>query len=572
MKSCHIKTNGIHYTPTELAMFLAQVTVEEMAGSTGWIDILDPACGDGVLLRALASVVPDDVRCRLRLFGYERDEQAIERAVDDLRSVGVAEVVLKAQDFLAVEGTDASTNGQLGLFDRDEVSSRPLFDIVIANPPYVRTQVLGASKAQDLARRFELSGRVDLYQAFVKGMANVLKPGGLLGLLTSNRFLTIRSGASLRKLLQTHFQPLAVYDLGDTKLFSAAVLPAIVVARRQCDRRERTRSCRFDRVYEHRVRVVPEFDAPRCESVLAAVRERDLVGLVHASTGTYLIERGALSSVGTDGVWSLSTPDSQEWLKAVARKREHVFAEVAHIRVGIKTTADEVFLRDEWTSLPAECQPEPALIRPLIRHFDARRWTGPDRYRQQVLYPHTIVAGKRFPVDLQEFPKARRYLESHFERLNRRRYVIEGGRQWYEIWVPHSPADWHRDKIVFPDIAETPTFFLDTTGAVVNGDCYWMTVREGRPAEWLRLMLAVANSSFITRFYDAAFHNKLYAGRRRFMTQYVGEFPLPALECSAAQEILRLLPRHLPPEGISPSIEAQLDVLVWESFGLVKEG
>ena len=38
------------------------------------------------------------------------------------------------------------------------------------------------------------------------------------------------------------------------------------------------------------------------------------------------------------------------------------------------------------------------------------------------------------------------------------------------------------------------------------------------------LLLAVANSSFITKFYDIAFHNKLYAGRRRFMTQYVKKF------------------------------------------------
>ena len=51
-------------------------------------------------------------------------------------------------------------------------------------------------------------------------------------------------------------------------------------------------------------------------------------------------------------------------------------------------------------------------------------------------------------------------------------------------------------------------------------------------------MLAVANSSFIVRYYDPAFHNKLYAGRRRFMTQYVKQFPLPSIENQAAQEAI----------------------------------
>ena len=64
-------------------------------------------------------------------------------------------------------------------------------------------------------------------------MANVLKPGGTLALLTSNRFLTVRSGATLRRLLHTEFDLEAIYDLGDTKLFSAAVLPVIVMARKQ---------------------------------------------------------------------------------------------------------------------------------------------------------------------------------------------------------------------------------------------------------------------------------------------------------------------------------------------------
>src|SRR5207248_10250338 len=103
--------------------------------------------------------------------------------------------------------------------------------------------------ARALAERFQLSGRVDLYQVFVRAMTPSLRLGGVLGLLCSNRFLTVQAGAALRDLLDREFELCEIFDLGDTKLFAAAVLPAIVIARR---RPERVRSsCAFTRAYEY---------------------------------------------------------------------------------------------------------------------------------------------------------------------------------------------------------------------------------------------------------------------------------------------------------------------------------
>jgi hypothetical protein len=173
------------------------------------------------------------------------------------------------------------------------------------------------------------------------------------------------------------------------------------------------------------------------------------------------------------------------------------------------------------------------LLRPLITHHVAKRWRVSESLKTRVLYPHTTNArGKRVAVDLADYPHAAAYLESHRAQLEGRKYVAEAGRKWYEIWVPQQPRDFAKPKIVWPDISESPTFFLDTSGAIVNGDCYWMTLRDGIDDDdrWLYMLLAVANSSFIERFYDTMFHNKLYARRRRFMTQYVRQFPLPAID------------------------------------------
>ena len=612
MKADGIKAKGVHYTPPELAEFLAEEVAKCLSAGESAMEFLDPACGGGALLLALSQAVPRRVRNRVAMYGYETDGEALGRAAGLLARAGVADVVLQQRDFLAIEGIDNDPRkGQRSLLDDLEPAALRQFDAVIANPPYVRTQVLGAAAARQLARRFGLTGRVDLYHAFVKAIASVLKPGGVLGLLTSNRFLTVESGAALRRLLRNEFDLEAIYDLGDTKLFAAAVLPVIVIARKQVPvhgesakvagtlrvpsaqsgaasgrhtecacyftGRERLRkqsasgaSCVFDRVYECRGNAKPSTPTHQCAGVLDAFRDRDVEGLVRTDAGTFRIERGVLAAADNDDGWSLSTSDYRQWLIRVEAHRGCSFDDVANIRVGIKTTADEVFIRDDWESLPTRLQPEAELLHPLLTHVETERWvpTSPTR---KVLYTHAVAKGKRIVIKLKDYPKAGAYLESHQERLSRRRYVIEAGRQWYEIWVPHNPLDWARPKIASPDISEEPRFCLDLSGAIVNGDCYWMTLRRGFTPDWLLLLLAVANSSFVTRYYDIVFHNKLYAGRRRFMTQYIKRFPLPHLEAPVAQRIIQVVRERIAQNACDEDRESEIDELVWESFGLVEE-
>ena len=570
----HTKQHGIHYTPPELAGFLARVTYAAVETKRGKLDVLDPACGDGVLLYALAQAVPKRRRKRLNLFGFEQDHKAAEDARRSLASLEVNSVNIQERDFLDVDGVQFG-NGQrqLNFFDA-ESSPIAKYDVVIANPPYVRTQVLGAKRAQALGKKFGLTGRVDLYHAFSIAMANVLREGGVLGLLTSNRFLTIKSGLSLRRYLRNHFQLRSVFDLGDTKLFKAAVLPVIVVAQ-ECVNPNASVECQFSRVYEHRSNGRTVADAQQFDHVLDAVEQSEFAGLAQTETGLlYDVEKGTLFSSGEGEVWSLSTPENTQWLTTIHRHRKYTFDDISQIRVGIKTTADAVFIREDWQSLPKENRPERKLIHPLITHHNAERWVVADgNHRKSVLYPHESHNGKRSPISLQRYPKAASYLNTHAERLRARKYVVDGGRQWFEIWVPHDPNDWKKKKVVFLDISERPTFFLDESDAIVNGDCYWITLKPGFADDWLYLILAVANSSFITRYYDVTFHNKLYAGRRRFMTQYVKQFPLPKLATPTSRAIVREVKKLFKTDELKKRdrLEKRIESLVWQSFGLVEE-
>ncbi len=181
-----------------------------------------------------------------------------------------------------------------------------------------------------------------------------------------------------------------------------------------------------------------------------------------------------------------------------------------------------------------------------------------------------MVQGERLAVDLKNFPRTGRYLNKHRSVLEARKYLIESGRNWYEIWVPQHPDAWIQPKIVFRDIVEKPTFWMDLDGSVVNGDCYWLACRKPEQSDLLWLALAVGNSTFVEAFYDFTFRNKLYAGRRRFMTQYTEQFPLPDPDSATGVAIIKVAKDvyALTPSPEAEALEEKLNGMVWQAFGL----
>ncbi|MGO4615438.1 methyltransferase domain-containing protein [Nocardia sp. 2YAB30] len=604
------KRHGRHYTPPALARFLAGRLLRHAEPSvSGVLRVLDPACGDGELLFAVhAEIAARLPGARPVLTGYDLDGDALAVARERAGGAGIV-VDWQVADFLAVEAELADGS----------------FDAVITNPPYVRTQQLGGSTAQLLSKRFGLRGRIDLTHPFVATLPRLLPTGGMLGLLCANRFLTTKAGANIRRLLLSELAPVELYDLGDTKLFAAAVLPAITIARRGSCRD----SCRYASTYQVSSGEIPgEMDlfdaltADHCSLVqhngrtfavevgrlvtgrypqdrstsrfasnqalnderstasglsdirpigLPASPERSPRDRSWARRGQTRRETAPRGAREPEAAWRMSHDAVDIWLAKVGAATWRSFGDVARIRVGIKTTADRVFISDRWAE--ADPSPEPELLLALITHHDLGPWLATRDRDIRVLYPYDLARSHRVPVDLADFPDAAAYLLANKETLAARRYVTASGREWFEIWVPQRPHLWREPKLVFPDISDRPRFALDRSGAVVNGDCYWVSLPDlscaGPDAERLAyLLMGVANSALGLRFYDAVCGNRLYSGRRRWITQYVSRLPLPdpaTARSAGVVDLVRELVEGRPPDAAA---HAELDERVAAAFGL----
>ncbi len=558
------KLDGATYTPSILADFLAAkiIDIVKQRDFSSPIKILDPAVGDGQLLISLLRSFKDIEKFNLEIYGFDTNSHALEIAKDKIKQE-FPKIICHFwnENFLEFVSPQLDNYRTLNLFEPVFDQS---YDVVIANPPYVRTQIMGGLQAQKIAKQFDLSGRVDIYYAFILGIASILHPQGIAGIITSNRFMTVKSGVSVRKAILNNFNIRHVWDLGDTKLFSAAVLPAVLLVEGRNTLKENFTA--FTSIYETKNPAQEFADNP-----IEAISKQ---GNIKISDGrSFLVQHGELNSnINNGGIWSITTAKIDSWLKTVESHTWATFRDIGDIRVGVKTCADKVFIRSDWQKISEVEKPE--LLKLLTTHHIARQFKPVETEQpKQILYPHEVIEGHRNAVDISLYPRSKAYLEVYRTQLEDRKYVINAGRKWYEIWVPQDPSAWQYPKLVFRDISEKPTFWIDLSGSVINGDCYWLMSKNPQNIDLLWLAVAVANSTFIENFYDYRFHNKLYAGRRRFMTQYVEHFPIPNPQSYIGRAIIQ---KAKDIYNLIPSLEAditwrELDSMIWESFGLAIE-
>lgn len=557
-----IKNTGATFTPKELAVFLAERIALYAQPKNN--RVLDPACGEGELLVAMGEVMNEKI-IDFSLTGYDADKQYLSFAKDRLLRFGNEKFDLAHEDFLL--SVDVSSVGNTpSLFDECTSSVNNSFDIVIANPPYVRTQILGTEQAQNLARKFNLKGRVDLYYPFLMAMTESLKENGILGVITSNRYLSTKSGESVRKYLSENYEILELIDLGDTKLFDAAVLPAIFIGKKK--KQKSASSANFIKIYEELNGYKGNLIS--VESVYDILKNNQSGYFVTTNGKRYKKSSGTLKyKVGSTTCWEMLSKNESEWIAKIDKATKNRVEDFFKVKVGIKSTADKVFISDKWEELNGT-KPEDELLKELISQENIEPWNATDNFQLKVLYPHISVNGEKQTVDIEKYPKAKRYFTKHEEKLKGRKYLIDAGRQWFELWVPHRPDQWKYPKLVFPDISLKPRFYFDNGGKIVNGNCYWIVATKDEDVEKLMLIQGIANSKLMTKYHDLVFNNKLYSGRRRYFTQYVEKYPLPDFKSEKSKEIIAIVKKlnQIKDKTKISKLENQLEILVAESFGV----
>ncbi|MEW6738496.1 MAG: N-6 DNA methylase [Nitrospirota bacterium] len=184
-----IKRNGVYYTPPHLAEFLAKPLVNRAD-----ISVFDPAYGDGSLLLAAENIMrrKNSPHKYGRNF-YGCDRSPVNGLLKHLPSSNLMEI-----DFF-------------------EYPAERKFDIILMNPPYVRHHLIDDAKRQKyqkiISKQCRLKLSSDLWAYFLIKSTTHLKVGGKIGAILPWSFLQAGYASDVRAWLADNFEKIQVLVL-----------------------------------------------------------------------------------------------------------------------------------------------------------------------------------------------------------------------------------------------------------------------------------------------------------------------------------------------------------------------
>jgi hypothetical protein len=108
------------------------------------------------------------------------------------------------------------------------------FDIVIGNPPYVRQEKIKKDKPLLKEQGYEVfTSTADLYVYFYEKGYKILKQGGILAYITSNKWMRAKYGEKLRRLLKENTTILKLIDFSGYRVFEQTVDTCILLFKKE---------------------------------------------------------------------------------------------------------------------------------------------------------------------------------------------------------------------------------------------------------------------------------------------------------------------------------------------------
>ena len=435
-------------------------------------------------------------------------------------------------------GGSLNLGGTLG-----ELDSPGGFDIVVANPPYVRQELIKDLKpVLKITYPTVYNGTADLYCYFYARAVQLLKPGGTLAFISPNKWFRAGYGANFRRYIAEQCQVHSITDFGDLPVFeSATTYPMIFVSQKG----KSGKSTRFT--------LVKSLSEPYPD-VLALVKRDG-------------------SELPTDALrgadWMLTDATNANRLRKMERSGIPLGKYVSgKIYRGVLTGFNDAFIitGKKRAELIAQDPNSVEIIKPLAVGKDIKRWGIAQR--------DVWLIFTRRGISIDDYPAIKAHLSEWQTQLEPRPRDWDkdekgewpgrkpGNYRWYEIQDDVAyHAQFGKPKILYPDIALEPRFALDRTGAFLGNTGYFF------PSEDL-FLLGVLNSRAVTEYYVEK-SAQIRGGYLRFFSQYVESIPVPHAPDTERQTIAALVQKCLDAKGIGcEAWEAEINARVDALYGL----
>lgn len=409
------------------------------------------------------------------------------------------------------------------------------FHVVVGNPPYIRIQNMVAYSPEEVEYYQQADSpyttaqenSFDKYALFIERALSLVRPSGRVGMIVPHKFMTIQTGHALRELLTAdpileeivHFGVKQVFGHGTSNYTCILVMNRAGVERVKLDRAGPLEEWRYGQT----------------------------------GSVTYI----PAEELGSDS-WEFANEEARKLFARIRDQFREKLSSVAHIEVGVQTSADDVYIFREASAntdtvtrhwKDQDWPIERAILRPCLHDATLYAFAHPVP-NAWVIFPYEIVRDSKNrrrarlfqPKEMaKRFPECWAYLCARRKELEKRNIV--GGRaaerQWYQYGRSQSLTKFDRPKIVLPVLSLEARYAFDESNTLFtgggNGPYYMVRVRDEAQVSNL-FLLAVLNhplSEAMVRTNTSPFRGGYYSHGN----QFIENLPVPIPEHDRRVEI-----------------------------------
>ncbi|MBE3128761.1 MAG: Eco57I restriction-modification methylase domain-containing protein, partial [Actinobacteria bacterium] len=412
------------------------------------------------------------------------------------------------------------------------------FDIVIANPPYVRQEEIIFKP--ELMKEYEIFNSIsDLYTYFYERGFKLLKKFGVLTFITSNKFLRARYGNVLRKYLQMNTTIKSIINFGNRHMFEATTNTLIFIA----------------------------------------TKEKNDKNVLIYSDGIQVSDKNNFSqSALQDREWTIEKPEIIRLKSKVEEMGTLLKDWDIKMNRGILTGYNEAFIIDEATKNELiKSEPKAKeIIRPIIRGRDIKRYC----YINSELFlivthnGYRTAEGEAVPaINIEEYSSVKRHLDKYIRKLKERQ---DKGITVYNLRDCAFMDDFLKEKIIWLELTNKNKFAYSDKEDYLLAGAFFMV------GESLKYLLAFLNSK-LCLFYFSLICNSSGMDTIQWKKFALEKVPVIELNSKDQKPFIDLIDQILAvtksddyltnPEKQTKvkELEKQIDQLIYELYSLTDE-
>jgi hypothetical protein len=388
------------------------------------------------------------------------------------------------------------------------------FDAVVANPPYIRQELLGKDekgKIWDLIeeefsklvyvgkpenavgaeRAVVLDRQSDIYvYFFLHGLA-MLRDGGRLGFITSNKWLEVGYGEAFQSFLLRNTRILCVIEFDRAVFPDAEVNTAITILEKEEDGEERREN------FVKFVRLKQRMDVDEVVGIVEGVKRSFEDGRMRVN----VVRQGSLKP----GKWNVYLRAPPVYQKIVSHPKMKPLGDIAEVFFGIKTGYNDFFILDEervreWgieKEFLVPCVSSPKKLKGLvIRPEDVREYffmVGENQHvpRDSNAYRY-IKYGENLEVDVTRGSQRGRRKLPQLE-------TVKNRKKWYSIPQFETP------RILFPKLIDKQVRAYLNAAKAQASDLFYYVVPNSSQHVGILEFLNSSTGAFLTEIYGRSY-------------------------------------------------------------------